>query len=162
LHKKTISDRQIKCAQGADARHRSIWEYLGRLSFPDFRSLTPGPPPFPRADSKADLARLRSRQKDWVRLATNGASSHRFGFVRFRRRTLGPLPFSLMNSTPADCSTIFVLNSNAGTLRRWLRLLRFAVLQSDSASSAQAVPRLFNAPEETWIMFETVVEPVFF
>jgi hypothetical protein len=38
----------------------------------------------------------------------------------------------------------------------------FDVLQSDSACGAQAVPRLFNAPEETRIMFETVVEPVFF
>jgi len=46
--------------------------------------------------------------------------------------------------------------------RTMAHLLRFDVLQSDSASSAQAVPGLFNAPEETWIMFETVVEPVFF
>jgi hypothetical protein len=52
---------------------------------------------------------------------------------------------------------MFVLDA-----RTMAHLLRFDVLQSDSASSAQAVPGLFNAPEETWIMFETVVEPVVF
>jgi hypothetical protein len=60
-----ISDRQIKMRTRGDARHRSIW---GAFLFQTFEVL----PPFPRADSKADLARLRSRQKDWVRFAKNG------------------------------------------------------------------------------------------
>ena len=111
--------------------------------------------------ASSTLLRSLQRRLGWFRKNV-AAGSQRFGFAGFRRRTPGPPPFSSMNSTPVDCSTIFVLNSNASTLRRWLRLLRFDVLQSDSASSARAVPRLFNAPEETWIMFETVVEPVLF
>src|SRR4051812_26561204 len=41
-------------------------------------------------------------------------------------------------------------------------LLRFDVLQPHSVSSTQTVTRLFNTPQETLIMFETVVEPFLF
>ena len=54
-----------KYAQGA---MRGIGVFWGAFLFQTFEVL----PPFPRADSKADLARLRSRQKDWVRFAKNG------------------------------------------------------------------------------------------
>jgi hypothetical protein len=47
----------------------------------------------------------------------------------------------------AECKR-FDLMTNA-------ELLRFNVLQPHSAPSAQAVPRLFNATQETRIMFET-------
>src|SRR5262249_25327306 len=42
------------------------------------------------------------------------------------------------------------------------RLFCFNVFQPESASSAQAAPRLFNATQEARVMFETIVEPVLF
>jgi hypothetical protein len=55
-------------------------------------------------------------------------------------------------------------SANLTRLRRsrLTQLFRFHILQPDSASSAQAVARLFNAPQEMRVMFETVVEPVLF
>src|SRR5215207_11676986 len=47
-------------------------------------------------------------------------------------------------------------------LRSDEKLLRFNVLQPHAASGAQAIPRLFNATQETRVMFETVVKPVVF
>ena len=41
-----------------------------------------------------------------------------------------------------------------------LGLLCFKVLQLHSAPSAQAVPRLFNAPQEPRVMLEAVVVPI--
>jgi hypothetical protein len=44
-----------------------------------------------------------------------------------------------------------------------LRIPLFAldVLEPGATSRAQAVSRLFNSPQEPWVMFETVLEPVF-
>jgi hypothetical protein len=41
-------------------------------------------------------------------------------------------------------------------------LFRFQVLKPDPVSCAQAAPRLFDATQEPWVMFETVFEPVVF
>ncbi len=41
-------------------------------------------------------------------------------------------------------------------------LFGFHVFESDPASGAQAVPRLFDTAQETQIVFEVVLEPVFF
>jgi hypothetical protein len=137
----------------SDGRWATCWPMShcrGRSTRRSFRR--PGPPSAPQeADIFAPADRPR---QDWVRFAKT-ACSYLFCLGDLRRRTPGPPPFSSMNSTPASFA------AGRHTLRRSSpALLRFDVLQSDSASSAQVVPRLFNAPEETWVMFETVIEPV--
>ena len=64
------------------------------FSFADFRTRTPGPPPFSSMNSMSAAAfSLRRR-----------AGSHRSCFGGFRRRTPGPPPFSSMNSMPRSSS----------------------------------------------------------
>jgi hypothetical protein len=54
--------------------------------------------------SLADSSDLKIKRLDWF--GTNIVNSQRFCFGSFRRRTPGPLPFSSMNTTPADSKAL--------------------------------------------------------